>query len=165
MLLQSGFDWNRTNVGISLQDGFSGAELASHLEFWPRTISARTVTLAAERRMIRSRSGLSVVPVLAARDAPSFDVQVNLQPGSPIAFTPAPVLDQVLAVKGGAVTKYAARVLGLETGAITAGDLPWGLFLRPIAIGILGYFLAQWLSRRFSRPIQRPALSVSENPN
>jgi len=76
ILLESGFNWSKKNVGVILSNGVSEISLASALEIYPRSFAARVVTFANQRMPIQTESGLWVVPNISTTDLPSLDVIV-----------------------------------------------------------------------------------------
>ena len=84
-LLEAGFRWPKRHVLVSLDDRIDELPLAAVLDAWPRTFAARTASVAPGRRTVRSRHGLTLVPMLDAAaagadvmtprttDAPAFD--------------------------------------------------------------------------------------------
>ena len=84
-LLEAGFRWPKRRVLVSLDDRVDELPLAAVLDAWPRTFAARTASVAPGRRTVRSRHGLTLVPmrdaaaaegdvlVPRATDAPAFD--------------------------------------------------------------------------------------------
>lgn len=64
MYANAGLLWQKTEIGVYLYDGVSEIDLTAVLDTYGRTFTARTVTFAEERGIIRSRYGLFLVPRL-----------------------------------------------------------------------------------------------------
>ncbi len=171
--LSAAYRWKRTNVGVVLYEGVGEIELASLLDTYPRSFAAQVHTMASERKVIRSRHGLDLVPRLAFGKAPVLDRV--LVPGSAAGAT-IPGLDawaaqQRLSVErvhgNGFAYDVALRDMARQetsalAGAAAAGleypvdhlDLdagcPVALLLRPLGLGLLGMALVLGIDRGLS---------------
>lgn len=82
LYLRGGYDWNKKEISVGLADGFEEIPAAALLDTLPRTLSATSHSVAKERRILRSRHGLSVVASLDTASAPTPGVLIMLAPGS-----------------------------------------------------------------------------------
>ena len=118
-MLPSALGRGRTDIGLVLYDGVGEIELGSVADTYPYANTTDVHTVAPERRAVRSRNGLDLVPRFDLASAPPLDRV--LVPGRPDAA--------VLAIVEGA----AAR-LGLVAERIHAGsDYPYDATLRDMA--------------------------------
>lgn len=62
MNFNAGFLWFKQEFGVYLYDGVGETDLAALLDTYGRTYTARTVTFAENREIIRSRHGLYLIP-------------------------------------------------------------------------------------------------------
>jgi transcriptional regulator GlxA family with amidase domain len=118
-MLPSSLGRGRTDIGLVLYDGVGEIELGSVADTYPYANSTDVHTVAPERRAVRSRNGLDLVPRFDLASAPPLDRVIV--PGRPDAA--------VLATVDGS----AAR-LGLVAERIHAGsDYPYDATLRDMA--------------------------------
>lgn len=62
MNLNAGFVWFKKEFGVYLYEGVGETDLTAVLDTYGRTYTARTVTFAEKRAVIRSRHGLYLIP-------------------------------------------------------------------------------------------------------
>ena len=61
-LLTAAYEWNKQNIGVFLNDGIGEINLTAVLDTYPRSFTARTISIAPERKIIHSKYGLDLVP-------------------------------------------------------------------------------------------------------
>lgn len=61
-LLTAAYGWHRQNIGVFLDDGIGEINLTAVVDTYPRSFTARTISIAPERRIIHSQYGLNLVP-------------------------------------------------------------------------------------------------------
>ncbi|MCW5891421.1 MAG: DJ-1/PfpI family protein [bacterium] len=67
-LLQGAFAWPKRRIAVPLADGVDEMRLAATLDAWPRTFAAWTDTTTRDRRPVRSRHDLTLLPSSAPSD-------------------------------------------------------------------------------------------------
>lgn len=73
LFLRAGFDWWRQNIGLLVYNGVSELSLASVLDVFPRTMSARVVSIGEKRIFFSTAHGLKIVPNVDLLWAPKLD--------------------------------------------------------------------------------------------
>jgi putative intracellular protease/amidase len=71
--LNAGFLWNKQEIGVALFEGVGEIDLTAVLDSYGRTFTGRTTTFAAERKVIRSRHNLYLIPRTDYAGAPQWD--------------------------------------------------------------------------------------------
>lgn len=71
--LNAGFLWDKQEIGVALFDGVGEIDLTAVLDSYGRTFTGRTTTFAAERKVIRSRHNLYLIPRTDYAGAPQWD--------------------------------------------------------------------------------------------
>ena len=61
-LLTAAYGWHKQNIGLFLNDGIDEIKLTAVLDIYPRSFSAKTISIASERKIIHSQYGLDLVP-------------------------------------------------------------------------------------------------------
>ena len=61
-LLTAAYQWHKQNIGVFLDDGIGEINLTAVLDTYPRSFTARTISIAPERKIIHSQYGLDLVP-------------------------------------------------------------------------------------------------------
>ncbi len=169
------YQWDRTDIGLVLYDGVRELEVSSVIDPYPRSFTASVRTIAPERRAIRSRHGLDLVPRNDYVSAPPLDrVLVAGDAQAPAAVQAVQALVeqrggvQVEPIHAGggylydatfrdmarqesnSVAQSAADWLEYPTSHLRLDGPGWRLDLlaRPLALGLLGLGVAVWLRRR-----------------
>lgn len=180
-LLNLAYGWQTEQIGVYLYEGIDELALTSIIDTYPFSAVAHTLTVAPERKIIRSKHGLYLVPRYDFETAPQFDRL--LAPGNDLpvdsavslvqwaqaeqsvtveylhrARTGQYVFDVTLADMAGrynqSVVKMVANGLAypLDTLSLAGRGWPVNTIARPLALGLAGLGVALWFSRR------RPAL-------
>ena len=175
------YRWGRSDIGLVLYDGVRELELASVVDTYPRSLGATVRTLAPERRIIRSRHGLDLVPRHDFSTAPALDRVLvpgdSLAPGAVVAVQAWAAQHAGLVVErihagGGflydATLRDLARRQSNGVASAVANQLEYptrdvqldgpavqpDLLFRPLALGLLGLGAAVWLRRRPRPPLR-----------
>ena len=61
-LLTAAYGWHRQNIGVFLDDGIGEINLTAVVDTYPRSFTAKTISIAPERKIIHSQYGLNLVP-------------------------------------------------------------------------------------------------------
>ena len=141
---------------VPLDDGVPELPLAALLDAWPRTFAASAASVSPDRRAVRSRSGLVLVPMLDASVAREGDlVLVPTATGEP-AFEAA--LRSIARELGGAPAALAARQLELPVAHLRLDDFPTSRAGALLALALLlatgagaGVALRRYRQRRRAR--------------
>lgn len=180
-LLNLAYGWQTEQIGVYLYEGIDDLALTSIIDTYPFSAVAHTLTVAPERKIIRSKHGLYLVPHYDFETAPVFDRL--LVPGYDLPAASATslerwaqasqktsveylhqeqagryVFDVTLTDMAGrysqSVVKVAANGLAypIETLPLAGSGWPLGTVIRPVALGLAGLGMALWFQRR------RPAL-------
>jgi putative intracellular protease/amidase len=159
---RAAYRWSTDVIGLPLYDGIDEVELAAIIDTYPRSYSAQVYTIADERRPIRSRHGLHVVPRTTRADAPTLRRlvipasapisagmvawaerrELPIQRMEDVDFAYDVALRDMGRHEGRAVA--AAAAVGLEYPFVDAERQPrWPLdiLFRPFALGLLGVAL------------------------
>ena len=62
LLFTAAYKWHKQNIGVFLNDGIGEINLTAILDTYPRSLAARTISIAPERKIIHSQYGLNLVP-------------------------------------------------------------------------------------------------------
>jgi len=84
--------WKKDKIGFYLYDGVDELAIAAIVDSYPFTGAAHTLSFAPERKLIRTRHGLHLVPRWTFADAPAFDR--ILLPGGDLAADAAQAVEQ-----------------------------------------------------------------------
>jgi AraC family transcriptional activator FtrA len=71
--LNAGFLWDKQEIGVALFAGVGEIDLTAVLDSYGRTFTGRTTTFATERKVIRSRHHLYLIPRTDYAGAPQWD--------------------------------------------------------------------------------------------
>lgn len=74
LVLRGGYDWFRSGAGVLLFPGMSDLSVAAPLEVLARTQSYYLFTVASSRGVVRTRSGIDLIPTDSAQTAPPAEV-------------------------------------------------------------------------------------------
>jgi putative intracellular protease/amidase len=84
--LNAGFLWDKQEIGVALFEGVGEIDLTAVLDSYGRTFTGRTTTFAAERKVIRSRHNLYLIPRTDYAGALQWDrIIVPGHPAAPIS--------------------------------------------------------------------------------
>lgn len=61
-LLTAAYQWHKQNIGVFLNDGIGEINLTAVLDTYPQSFTAKTISIASERKVIHSQYGLTLVP-------------------------------------------------------------------------------------------------------
>ncbi len=61
-LLTAAYGWHKQNIGVFLDDGIGEINLTAVLDTYPRSFTAKTISIAPKRKIIHSQYGLNLVP-------------------------------------------------------------------------------------------------------
>lgn len=61
-LLTAAYQWHKQHIGVFLDDSIGEINLTAVLDTYPRSFTARTISVAPERKIIHSQYGLDLVP-------------------------------------------------------------------------------------------------------
>jgi len=70
LFFQSALFWSPPKTGIWLQDNIHDSTLALHLETLPRTLAFKSVTVANEKKLTKTKSGLYLLPNISQKEIP-----------------------------------------------------------------------------------------------
>lgn len=90
--LNAGFVWFKKEFGVYLYEGVGETDLTAVLDTYGRTYTARTVTFAEKRAIIRSRHGLYLIPRWEM--AQVRDISRVMMPGNKSAISNAAAVEQ-----------------------------------------------------------------------
>lgn len=157
VLLANAFRFDKTEMGVVLQDGVGELDLAAVLDTYPRSGTAITRLVADTRRVVRSRHGLFLVPRWNFATAPRLDRIVV--PGA------RPAAGAHTAASDAPLTAWARDRHGLDV-AYLRGDLgaplpadrfPFDLTLADLARGESAA-VARWSARGLEYTPADPAV-------
>jgi len=182
-IVNGGYRWDPTTVGVALTDGVGEIELASVFDTHAWSLATRTLAISADGGPVRSRHGLTFLPRAdLASAAPGLDrllvpgsALAATRPVAPVAgLTPVYVHDRpgfafdatvsdLARSTDVATARWVAKVLELPTaGIVLAGPAwPWAPTLVPVALMLLAAGVvvgAARLLRRAAAPVN-PALA------
>lgn len=160
--LNGGYLLRRESLAVSLAPGVDELALAALLDVLPRSMHARTVTVAAEP-IVRSAHGMDLLAAQPLEQSASADGLLAPRAAAPApageAFAPA-ALDGVfpaafarLAQRSNAPTaRFVAKMIQFPEARLAlpadAAGWPVALALRPLALGLLGLATVRVLRRR-----------------
>jgi len=163
-LVNGALVWPKRRVFVRLEDGVDEIELAAALDAYPRTFAAASASTSPERRLVRSRHGLVLVPAQPERARGPADIVVTPARGADAEPAFDRVLRSIALQFGGRAAalvadqlQYPAAGLGLEeTPTALAGSLARLTLLVGSGAG-LGLAVRAGLARRRRRSTHPPA--------
>ncbi len=167
IVLEAAYRWERTRVAAVIGDGVSESAVAGVLDVYAATYMTDTTAVAAERRVVRSRHGLALVPRGTIAEARGADRLVLDAAGRPGAYGYDLAIEAVARTHGGSAARVAAELLNYRAAHLDLpGGLPLGMAVaaRPLLIGLLALLAAAWSSRRRARRLVRERNAGSVAP-
>ncbi|MGD1921913.1 MAG: hypothetical protein ACFCAD_25290 [Pleurocapsa sp.] len=61
-LLTAAYQWHKQNIGVFLNNGIDEINLTAVVDTYPQSFTAKTISIAPERKIIHSQYGLNLVP-------------------------------------------------------------------------------------------------------
>jgi hypothetical protein len=122
VILDPAYRWRRTSVAIQLDDGVAESAVAGLVDGYAVTYTTDVLTVAAPRRIVRSRYGLALVP-RASTGFRRHDVLVAAAAAVPGVYGYDFALETVERSRGAAVARAAAELLDYSPAQpIPAGE-------------------------------------------
>ncbi|MEM7760744.1 MAG: DJ-1/PfpI family protein [Cyanobacteria bacterium P01_A01_bin.40] len=165
LLLTAAYHWHKHNIGVFLSDGIDEINLTAVLDTYPRSLAAKTISLAPERKIVHSQYGLNLVPrfdfgtitkldrLLVLDNKPHLNLKnwasnkSNLEPeylssfsqdGDHFVFDNA--LQDLARQENKPLTQIVAKTIEypLDYVDLEGKSFPLWLFLKPLAIALIG---------------------------
>ena len=162
-LLTAAYQWHKQNIGVFLNDGISEINLTAVLDTYPRSFTARTKSIAPERKVIHSQYGLDLVPrydfatatkldrLLVLDNQPHLNLENwaknnHLEPESLSSLSKNSdrfifdnVLQDLAQQSNKPLAKIVAKTIEFPVNSLNleGKELPMWLFLKPLAIALI----------------------------
>ncbi|MDJ0573258.1 MAG: DJ-1/PfpI family protein [Pleurocapsa sp. MO_192.B19] len=164
LLLIGAYKWHKENTGVFLNEGIGEINLTAVLDTYPRSFTARTISIAPERKIVHSQYGLDLVPRFSFASTPKLDRLLvldnqshlslknwatnknNLELESLSSLSKYPdrfIFDNVLRdlaqQENKPLAKVVAKTLEYQVDSINleGKDFPLWLLLKPLAIALV----------------------------
>lgn len=190
--LNAGFVWFKKEFGVYLYEGVGEIDLTAVLDTYGRTYTARTVTFAATRKIIRSRHGLYLIPrwtmadvkgisrvivpgsktTLAnagsleswAQQTQSLPVEYLYQPGDTTSFAFAVTLPDLARWSNSADARSSAITLEYPSERLALGSSRWAFsrLIPTLLVGVVTVLIIYMIDRW--RSTRRSRLSLQPLP-
>lgn len=163
-LLTAAYQWHKQNIGVFLNDGIDEINLTAVVDTYPQSFTAKTRSIAPERKIIHSQYGLNLVPrydfatvtkldrLLVLDDRPHLDLDTwakdkfHLEPeylDSLSKYSDRFIFDNVLQDLAQRENKPIAEIVAkvvefpLNSLELEGKEVPIWLFLKPLAIALI----------------------------
>ncbi|MDJ0572462.1 MAG: DJ-1/PfpI family protein [Pleurocapsa sp. MO_192.B19] len=162
-LLTAAYQWHKQNIGVFLNDGIGEINLTAVLDTYPQSFTAKTISIAPERKVIHSQYGLNLVPrhdfatatkldrLLVLDNQPHLDLETwarskyDLEPESLSSLSKDDdrfIFDNVLQDLARRENKPLAEIVAktleypVDSTNLEGTGIPIWLFLKPLAIAL-----------------------------